>query len=188
MVVRGVVDLDRAGELEAHDTVHDGPQPLRDVVGVRAGDQRAGDDDPLDRRREQVEPDAADLEVVGVGVELRDRAAEHHVVEVGTVERRVPVHPALLQEVEQRIGGFGNRAHAGFEAGEPLAVHRAGDALLAAELRVDRLRRGTGHGRDAARRHAVDALGDQQLTGGVEEREANVDSGRGLAHSGHVPV
>ena len=40
----GLVHLDRAGELEAHHAVHHGPEPLRDLVGVGAGYERAGRD------------------------------------------------------------------------------------------------------------------------------------------------
>ena len=75
----------------------------REVVGVGAVDEGAGRDHAHDRPREQVARDPARREVVGVGRELRNRTAEHHVVEVRVLERRVAVHAALLQEVEERV-------------------------------------------------------------------------------------
>ena len=149
------------------------PEVHRDCERVVARD-RAALDRALHTVGECLQRRQRVLEVFVAALELGDRALEHHAVEVRTRLRRRSVGIAEATEVEHGVVGARHRAHVLGEPREPFAVERAQQPLLAAELRVDALRRRAHEVGEPPGRQRVRALLVQHRAGGVEQREAQL--------------
>ena len=100
------------------------------------------------------------------------RAAEHHLVEVGVGERGVAVGAAEGDEVLHRVRADRHGVQPGAEAGERLGVQGGEQARLAAEQRVDGGGRRAHVGGEGAQAQRGEAAGRQRRPRALQQAQA----------------